>query len=264
MRKLILLFVSVATVLSVQAWDGIGNPATRAFAKQFMTPEAQRENARIWRLGKKYPAEKNTAKPTDERWGKVSLDADLRSTTTNEEDIVVRIECAVEVLRNSEKHSNTEQFEALETLRRLMIELHTISRIAIEGVEHSQHDFEFTWSGNREGPSPDKRDKYETRGKLTWSKMWNSSFCGWHQGWSLNYYAYDIDLRFGRIREQAMQGTVRDWAHEVGERAKPMYEWAKPDMLLRNEPRLRLEDIHLEMVARSAYRLAAIMNSVVK
>jgi hypothetical protein len=43
-----------------------------------------------------------------------------------------------------------------------------------------------------------------------------------------------------------------------------MYEWAKPDMLLRNESRLRLEDIHLEMVARSAYRLAAIMNSVVK
>jgi hypothetical protein len=35
-------------------------------------------------------------------------------------------------------------------------------------------------------------------------------------------------------------------------------------MLLRNEPRLNLEDIHLEMVARAAYRLAAIMNSIIK
>ena len=94
--------------------------------------------------------------------------------------------------------------------------------------------------------------------------MWNSSFCGWHQGWSSNYYAYDLDLRFGRIREQAMQGSVRDWAHEVGTRAKPLYEWVEPGMLMRNEPRLNLEEIHLEMVARAGYRLAAIMNSVVK
>jgi hypothetical protein len=61
-----------------------------------------------------------------------------------------------------------------------------------------------------------------------------------------------------------MQGSVRDWAHEMGLRAKPMYEWAKPGMLLRNEPRLNLEDIHLEMVARSAFRLAALLNDTFK
>jgi hypothetical protein len=43
-----------------------------------------------------------------------------------------------------------------------------------------------------------------------------------------------------------------------------MYEWAKPGMLLRNEPRLNLEDIHLEMVARSAFRLAALLNDTFK
>lgn len=259
MKKIFLMIAFVAIVFSANAWTGIVNGASYVIAKKYMTEQARAEYNRLVKLREtvdyKWVADKSL---------KVSLDADLRSRTTDEGDVVVRIERAIEVLKNSANYSEKEQFVAFENLRRLLIELHTISTIAIEGVEHSQHDFEFTWSGNREGPSPDKRDKYETRGRLTWSKMWNRDFCFWHQGWSSNYYAYDLDLRFGRIREQAMQGSVRDWAHEMGERAKPMYEWAKPDMLLRNESRLRLEDIHLEMVARSAYRLAAIMNSVVK
>ena len=259
MKKIFLIIAFVATISSAQAWNGVVSRASYLLARKYMTKEALAEYNRIWRL----------RESVDYKWVadntvKVTLDVDLRSTTADEKDIVVRIEKAIEVLRNSEKHTDAEQFAALETLRRLVIELHTISRIAIDGVEHSQHDFEFTWSGNREGPSPDKRDKYEKRGKLTWNKMWSANFCFWHQGWSSDYYAYDIDLRFGRLREQAMQGSVRDWAQEMGERARPMYEWAKPDMLLRNEPRLNLEDVHLEMVARAGYRLAAIMNSIVE
>ena len=259
MKRIFLIIAFVATIFSAQAWTGVVNRASYLIAQKYMTEQARAEYKRLWAL-----REVADYKWVADKTAKVALNADLRSTTTDEKDIVVRIEKAIEVLRNSEKHTDTEQFAALETLRRLLVELHTISCIAIEGVEHSQHDFEFTWSGNREGPSPDKRDKYEHRGKLTWHKMWSANFCFWHQGWSSDYYAYDIDLRFGRLREQAMQGSVRDWAHEMGCRAKPMYEWAKPDMLLRNEPRLNLEDVHLEMVARSAYRLAAIMNNIVK
>ena len=259
MKKIFLLIAFVATVVSAQAWNGVVDRAAYLIARKHMTKEAAAEYNRLWELRKKvdykWVADKNA---------KVSLDADLRSTTTCEKDVVVRIEKAVDVLRNSTKHTEKEQVEALETLRKLIVELHTISRIAIEDIEYSQNDFEFTWSSNREGPSPDKRDKYENRGKLTWHKLWSSNFCFWHQGWSSEYYAYDIDLRFGRLREQAMQGSVRDWAHQMGERAKPMYEWAEPGMLLRNEPRLNLEDVHLEMVARAGYRLAALLNQIVK
>jgi hypothetical protein len=35
-------------------------------------------------------------------------------------------------------------------------------------------------------------------------------------------------------------------------------------MVLSNEPRLNLEDLHLEMVGTAGYRLAAIMNTIVK
>ena len=259
MKRIFLVFAFVAATITAQAWSGVVDKASYLIAQKYMTKEALAEYNRILALREtvdyKWVADKSA---------KVCLDADLCSTTTDERDIVVRIERAVEVLRNRAKHSDSEQYEALITLRKLLVELHTISRIAIEGIEHSQSDFEFTWSGNREGPSPDKRDKYETRGKLTWHKMWSRDFCAWHQGWSSEYYAYDINLRFNKLSHQAMQGTVRDWAHEMGERAKPLYDWVKPGMLMRNEPRLNLEDTHLEMVARTAYRLAALLNKNLK
>lgn len=259
MKRFFLVVAFVAMACTAQAWTKLVDDASYLIAEKYMTEAAKTEYNRILALKEivdyKWVADKDM---------KVLLDADLCSTTTCEKDIVVRMERAIEVLRNREKYSDAEQYKALLNLRKLNIELHTISNIAIDGVEHSHHDFEFTWSSNREGPSPDKRDKYENRGKLTWHKLWSSNFCFWHQAWSSEYYAYDINLRFNKLSQSAMQGTVRDWAHDMGLRAKPMYEWAKPGMLLRNEPRLNLEDIHLEMVARSAYRLAAIMNSIIK
>jgi hypothetical protein len=259
MKRFFLVLAFVAMACTAQAWTKVVDNASFLIAEKYMTESTKAEYNRILALKEmvdyKWVADKEM---------KVSLDADLCSTTTCENDIVVRMERAIEVLRNREKYSDAEQYKALLNLRKLNIELHTISRVVIDGVEHSQQDFEFTWSSNREGPSPDKIDKYEKRGKLTWHKLWSSNFCFWHQAWSSEYYAYDINLRFSKLSGSAMQGTVRDWAHEMGLRAKPMYEWAKPGMLLRNEPRLNLEDIHLEMVARSAYRLAAILNDNLK
>jgi hypothetical protein len=43
-----------------------------------------------------------------------------------------------------------------------------------------------------------------------------------------------------------------------------MYEWAQPGMVLANEPRLNLEDVHLNNVAKAAYRLAHLLNTILK
>ena len=254
MKRVTLVIAFVATIFTAQAWTKLVDDASYLIAEKYMTEAAKTEYNRI--LGLK--------EVVDYKWvadksARASLDAELRSTTTDDKDIVVRIEKAAEVLRNRAKHSDAEQYAALMNLRKLIIELHTISHIAIEGIEPSQSDFEFAWSAGKEGSK-----KYEKRGKLTWHKLWASNFCFWHQGWSSEYYAYDINLRFGKLREQARQGSVRDWAHEMGLRAKPLYDWVSPGMLMRNEPRLNLEDLHLEMVARAGYRLAALLNENLK
>ena len=254
MKRIVLVIAFVATIFSAQAWTKVVCDASYLIAEKYMTEAAKAECNRILAL-----KESVDYKWVADKAAKVSLEASLLSTTADEKDIVVRIEKAAEVLRNRANHSDEEQYKALLTLRNLLPELHTISRIAIEGVEHSQSDFEFTWTAGKEGSK-----KHEKRGQMTWSKMWVSNFCFWHQGWSSEYYAYDINLRFNKIANQAMAGSVRDWAREMGLRAKPLYDWVAPGMVMNYEPRLNLEDVHLEMVACSAYRLAALLNDVLK
>ena len=254
MKRMIFAIAFVATVFTAQAWTKLVDDASYLIAEKYMTESAKTEYNRI--IGMK---EYVDYKWVDDKSAKVSLDANLCSVTTDEKDIVVRIEKALEVLRNRAKYNDAEQYKALLNLQKLNIALHTISYIAIEGIEHSQSDFEFTCLSGKEGSK-----KYEKRSKLTWHKMWVNSYCFWHQGWSSEYYAYDINLRFGKLREQAMRGSVRDWASEMGHRAKPIYDSVHPGMIMRLEPRLNLEDVHLEMVARSAYRLATLLNDTFK
>lgn len=257
MKRLLFILAFVASTLNVQAWTKEVDGASRVLALKYMSKEAIAEYKRISSLAKSLPAEQ--VRWVFDKESRVWLDSSLRAVATDEKDIVVRIERAVDVLRNRAKYSDLEVYKALQTIQRLMPELHNIATVAIEGIEASQSGFSFTWTAGKEGSK-----KREQRGTISWRGLWTRNFCFMHQGWSANYYAYDIDIRFGSERAKMQQGSVRDWAQEVGSVAKPMYEWAKPDMILRNEPRLLLEDVHLSMVARAGYRMAVLLNDALK
>lgn len=257
MKRLFIVLALVAIVFNAQAWTKEVDGASRILARKYMTKEALAEFKRITSLAKGLPAEQ--VRWVFDKESRVWLDGSLRAVAADEKDIVVRIEKAAEVLRNRTKHSDLEVFKALQAVQRLMPELHNISTVAIEGIEDSQKGFSFTWTAGKEGSK--RRGK---QGTMTWRTLWTRNFCFMHQGWSSDYYAYDLDIRYGSEREKMQQGTVRDWAHEMGVIAKPMYEWAQPGMTLRNEPRLNLEDLHLSMVARAGYRMAVLLNDILK
>ena len=252
MKRLFLIIASIACVFTAQAWTKIVNGASHLIARKYMTEQAVAEYDRIASLKVEY-------KWTPIKNDKVALDANLQAIATDEKDILVRIEKALDILRNRKNHSELEQYAALVTLQNLLPNFHNIARIGIEGIDHSQQDFEFTWTAGKEGSK-----KYEKRGVLTWSRFWTNNFCFWHQGWDSEYYAYDIDLRFGRQREQMQQGDLRTWAHEMGVMAKPLYEKWLPGCTMNNEHRLIYEDIHLSNVARAGYRLAVLLNEILK
>ena len=252
MKRLFLIIASIACVFTAQAWTKIVNGASHLIARKYMTEQAVAEYDRIASLKVEY-------KWTPIKNDKVALDANLQAVAADEKNILVRIENALEVLRNRKNHSELEQYGALVTLQNLVPNFHNVARISIEGIDHSQQDFEFTWTAGKEGSK-----KYEKRGTLTWSRFWTNNFCFWHQGWDSEYYAYDIDLRFGKQREQMQQGDLRTWAHEMGEMAKPLYEKWQPGCTMNNEHRLIYEDIHLSNVARAGYRLAVLLNDVLK
>ena len=137
MKKILMLILLVVLSLSAQAWTREADQGTRLFAKRYLDASVVKEYTRIMRLGKQYPREK-VATPQDERWGRVSLGSDLRSTTTYEGDVVVQLERAADVLRNRANHSDKEQIEALRTIYTNMIIMHNISRVIIEGNEKSK------------------------------------------------------------------------------------------------------------------------------
>ena len=252
MKRLFLIVASIACVFTAQAWTKVVNGASHLIARKYMTQQAIAEYDRIASLKVEY-------KWTPIKNDKVALDANLQAIAADEKDILVRIEKALDVLRNRKNHSELEQYGALVTLQNLVPNLHNIARIGIEGIDHSQQDFEFTWTAGKEGSK-----KHEKRGKLTWSRFWTNNFCFWHQGWDSEYYAYDIDLRFGKQREKMQQGDIRSWAHEMGVMAKPLYEKWLPGCTMNNENLLIYEDIHLSNVARAGYRLAVLLNEILK
>ena len=252
MKRLFLIVALIACVFTAQAWTKVVNGASHLIARKYMTEQAVAEYDRIASLKVEY-------KWTPIKNDKVALNAELQAVAADDADILVRIEKALDVLRNRANHSDVEQYGALVTLQNLVPNFHNIARISIEGVENSQQDFEFTWTAGKEGSK-----KHEKRGVITWSRFWTNNFCFWHQGWDSEYYAYDIDLRFGKQREQMQQGDLRAWAHEMGVMAKPLYEKWLPGCTMNNEHRLIYEDIHLSNVARAGYRLAVLLNDVLK
>ncbi len=254
MKRLFLIVASIACIFTAQAWTKVVNGASHLIARKYMTEQALAEYDRIEAL----------KQSVDYKWipvknSKAMLNAELQSVTTDEGDIVVRIEKALDVLRNRKNHTAAEQYAALVTVQNLLPNLHNVARIGIEGVDNSLQDFKFTWTAGKEGSK-----KYEKRGEMTWSRFWTNNFCFWHQGWDSDYYAYDINLRFGKLHEQAMKGNLRDWAHEMGVTAKPLYEAWSPGCTMNNENRLVLEDLHLKHVAYAGFRMAALLNEVLK
>lgn len=254
MKRLFLIICLVASIATAHAWNNTLNEAVLLLARKHMSPTAIAEYNNIAALHGSINhgwAKNKTAR--------VALDADLRSTTTSETDIAVRIEQAAELLRKRAEHSDAEVYTALQTIVMLMPDLHNISLVTIEGVEHSHNDFKIFWVSGKVGSK-----RFEKRGTILWSKLWNNLYYEFHSGWTADYYAYDLNLHFKDEREAWMKGTVREWAKMMGERALPMYEWAKPDYVMSGTQRLDLEEEHLTSLAQAGFRLAALLNNVFK
>ena len=261
MKRFILLLVSIATILSAQAWSGIGNQATRIFAKGYIKPEVHKEYARIWRLNKKYPAEKSDVaelKPQDPRWNKVSLDADLRSTTTYEGDIVVQMERAAEVLRNRANHSEKEQIEAMRTITYNMILLHTFGNVRIEGNKLTEG---FIIQLSPGAAADEKNNKLRN---YKWQTLWNRAILLRHYGYTAEMYAEELALAHSADKEAFSAGSIRDWAADTGAEMVKQLERAKPNMIVDKLDILEMEKVNDRLMAKAGFRLAQLINEILQ
>ena len=246
----------VSMVFSAQAWTREADQGTRVFARQHLDASVVKEYTRILRLGKKYPREK-VATPQDERWGRVSLGTDLRSTTTYEGDVVVQLERAADVLRNRANHSEKEQIEALRSIFSNMILLHNISCVTIEGVKKSKGFKVYTHWGESE-------PKFDKRSIRSWAQIWGRNATLGFYGFTPEMFAEELRISHGTDKEPFSAGTIRDWAADMGKEAAAQLEWAEPDMKLYKMKLIDIEPVHNRLMAKAGFRLAALLNEVLK
>ena len=259
MRKIFMIVALVAVAFSAKAWTREADQGTRFFAKEYLDASVVKEYSRIVRLGKKYPREK-VAPPKDKRWGRVSLGADLRSTTTYEGDVVVQLERAAEVLRTRANRSEEEQIEALRTIYYNMILLHTISRVRIEGNEKSEGFYLYLHPGEMAELEPN----YNKSRKVSWEQLWGRRATIGYYGFTPQMFAEELRISHGADREAFSAGSIRDWAADMGKECSAQLEWAKPEMKLYAIQRIELEPVHNRLMAKAGYRLAALLNDVLK
>ena len=253
MKRIVLVIAFVATIFSAQAWTKVVCDASYLIAEKYMTEAAKAECNRILAL-----KESVDYKWVADKAAKVSLDASLLSTTADEKDIVVRIEKAAEVLRNRANHSEKEQVEAIRALYRCMISLHSFAAIRIEGNELTKGFMVQLSNGDAAEGAAAKLRKYK------WQTLWHRGILIRHYGFTADMYAEELAICHGKDKEAYSVGSIRDWAADTGAEISKQLVGAEPDMVIDKLKLFELETVNDRMMAKAGYRLAALLNEVLK
>ena len=85
-----------------------------------------------------------------------------------------------------------------------------------------------------------------------------------HRGYSAAYWASDFEIYYGSKGAELAAGTIHDWVAQIGAKAAELYAKNIPNREMSLRERLMHEELGYEMVARTGYRLAALLNEIVK
>ena len=252
MKRIFLAIAFVAMFFSAKAWTSLVDNASYIIARKYMSKQALAEYNRLTAL----------RQTVDYKWvaddaARATLDADLRSTTTDEKDVVVRLEKAVEVLRNRKNESDSLVQASLRTAIQLVGDIHNLSNIHIEGNETTK-GFDFTLYAVTKGSSAGEK---MTKRKSSWRALWHN-YTNRHDVFSPHYYAADIELSLANKKAEYEKGTPRFWAENVGEDVVRCLEVIYPNALIKTEIEHRYEDINDKCMAKAGYRLAALLNEI--
>lgn len=263
MKKIFITLALVMGVYSAQAWNWVYDQAALLLAFENMTPAAQTEMKKY--LGEDIRNQVQTFEKARKKgnlletadWRTISLDMNLRPVVADDKNAIAQLENAVEVVKNRANKDNDEVEFAIRKIIELTIDMHNVANVYLAEFPYSKEDFEFQQSAGGYG----KREKFRTR---KWKHFWTYGFSVFHSAWSAEMHVRDLKVCHGRNKEKYMAGTIRTWASDMGNLAKPLYEWAGPDCELSRQAHSEEEERFYAGVARAAYRIAALMNEATK
>ena len=265
MKKIILSVLLVAATLSAKAWhlncdravalvaSHNSNPATLSLVKQYVGEDVTKSAYYLASL-------RNDGRCSEtEGCHQLPLDAELNPAAANDSDAYVQIEKALEVIRNHKSHSAKEVRFAINTVINLVIDMHNISNVVIEGVPQSGTDFQFQSSKGSANGRPAKLFPY------SWKDLWTVRYPQQHAAYNPAMWATDLEIMFGDKKAEFTSGTLRDWAADMGRDTKRVHRLleANNGQFLHATVQAH-ESLHMSCMGRAAYRIAALLNENLK
>ncbi len=263
MKKIFITLALILGAYSAQAWNLVYDQAAMLLAYENMTPAAQAELKKY--LGEDVRQYVQTFEKARKKgdlletadWRTISLDMNMNPVVADDKNAIAQLENAVEVVKNRASHSEEEVTFAIHKIIELTIEMHNVANVYLEEFAYSKEDFEFQQSMGGYG----KKEKFRAR---KWKHFWTYGFSVFHSAWSPEMHVRDLKVCHGRYKEQYMTGSIRDWAVDMGNLVKPLYEWAGPYCQLSRQAHAEEEERFYAGVARAAFRIAALMNEATK
>ena len=267
MKKIILAVLLVAATLSAKAWSTNYDKAVYLVASQNYTPETHKlvsyyVNKDHTRAANHLGWHRRNGRHLEtEGWHSLHLDANLKPAAKDENDALVQIEKALEIIRNREQHEKATVSFAVHTVMNLIVDMHNLSNVFIEGIPQSGTDFQLDISQCSVANRPIRWFKY------SWKKLWTYRYQTFHGNnvYSPQMWSEDIVCMYGDKKADFSAGTLQDWATDIGTYTKGVY-----DRLEKEEGRFihktvqEHEPLHMACLARAAYRIAALLNENLK
>ena len=265
MKKIILAVLLVAATLSAKAWHVNCDRGVLLLAAKNYNPETLRLMQQYVGDDLTKPAyyfislRKDGRYLETEAWQKLHLDANLKPAAADEGDAYVQIEKALEIIRNRKDHNAKTVRFALYTVMNLVIDMHNISNVAIEGVAQSGTDFKFTSSKGTANGRPAKLFPF------SWKELWTTRYVYQHGGYTPTMWATELEVMFGKKKAEFSAGTLADWSSDIGKDTKAVHSVleANGGQFLHATIQAH-EPLHMSCMGRAAYRIAALLNENLK
>ncbi len=247
MKRIILTLSLLVATLTAGAWNNLTYATIVALASKHLTAEAA--GATKQALGGEITAQNIAEKPLFE----YHVDANYTSLRSDKNDaLVVAEECVARLQKNRNDG------EAIILLAKAIADLHGVANLRIAGHEFSNRDFNISRWNNRDG----KMARYKKSG---WRFLWDKYYSFRHRIMTPKLYAEDTDIYNAPRRSDYMQGNLYAWAADVAKECRVVYSRnLTDDHIFRQEEVNEFEFIHDRLMAKAGYRLAALLNELLK
>lgn len=252
MKRILYMVAALAVAFEASAWTTEVNTAVLMMVEENLSSKAKREVAEI--LGTSLSAVEFVNKGTN----KTRLNENGKSVTTDKTDAVVILENGIAVLKR-EDASAEERKAALLNVVEMTVDIHCPANILVD--RHLEGDFKF----GRDNGRP-KTSRWFKINERKWQKMWHSDF---HTGlgvFSPEMYIYDWHISTKGMAKRYKKQPVapREWAEQTGAIVLSALKIFQPDVVVDRMEITKLEEVNNGCMYNAIFRLANLLNEVLK